>query len=128
MVIGACIWSGVEMFAEFKPFSLSSNSRQSVYTFTSGNDFFNSSSLLLSTSATATSLRFLLAVSELMSERAMPPAPKLACIRVSLGAAWVNRLKTIGAVSAIPMVLMALRRVNLSLLFILGFLTWWELS
>src|SRR5262249_8120550 len=51
-----------------------------------------------STSATATRRRCLLAVSERMSSRAMPAAPKLACRRVSFGAAWACSRSTNGPV------------------------------
>src|SRR5438094_495814 len=63
------------------------------------------------TSATATSLRFLLAVGELMSAPAIPSAPKLACKTVSLGAAWACSRQTNGAAS-VAAVLRAVRRVT----------------
>src|SRR5215207_2267162 len=63
----------------------------------SGNRFLMSPTRASSTSATAISLRFLLAVSEPMSEPAMPLAPKLACRTVSLGAALACNRHTNGA-------------------------------
>src|SRR5437016_1144396 len=81
-----------------------------------------------STSATATSRRFLLAVSEPMSDRAMPLAPKLAWDSVSLGAAPVWWRKTKGTAKPV-----AARRFRASrrltcvlliglVLFVVGFL------
>src|SRR5437588_9284153 len=85
-----------------------------------GNSLRTAAVRAVSTSATATSRKCLLAAREWMSERAMPLAPKLAWLSVSLGPAAAEALKTKGAaMPAAAIVLRAARRVR-RVLFVMG--------